>query len=119
MSKLFTDMSPAEKIEHCKRCIADAYEHLQAEHGPVHLADILDVWDYWTPYLLDRLTALEAVLEAACNLYQYCRETDTAQASFDISACESLSEAIRAADAQYPENNTNGITAADATREGK
>ncbi len=63
--RLFSDMSPIQKLEHCRRHIADGYKQLQAEHGPVHLANILDVWDFWCPYLLARVERLEAVFEAA------------------------------------------------------
>lgn len=66
--KLFDDMTPTEKIDHCERCIKGAYEHLQAEHGPVFLASILDVWDYWTPYMVGRLRKLETVASAAQSL---------------------------------------------------
>jgi hypothetical protein len=63
--RLFSDMNPLQKLEHCRRCIAEGYKHLQAEHGPVELADILDVWDFWVPYLLARVERLEAVAETS------------------------------------------------------
>lgn len=76
--KSFADMTPAEKVDHCERCIKSAYEELQNQHGPVELADILDVWDYWTPYLIDRVRKLEAAAKIAAGFYeregQYCQE---------------------------------------------
>lgn len=60
--KLFDDMMPAEKLDHCERCIKEAYKLLRSWHPDVELADILDVWDYWTPYLISRLRELEARL---------------------------------------------------------
>lgn len=56
---LFDDMTPLGKIDHIEACLADALVHLQAECGPVYLANILDVWDYWGPYMIKRLRELE------------------------------------------------------------
>lgn len=60
--KPFANMTPMEKLEHCKRCIGKAREFIR--DTPPY-ADLLDVWDYWTPYLIERLERLEAVAEAA------------------------------------------------------
>lgn len=55
-------MSPEEKIAHLDKCFANALDNLQHEYGPVYLADVLDVWDYWWPYASERLKKLEAVV---------------------------------------------------------
>lgn len=101
--KLFADMSPAEKLEHCKRSIASGYEHLQAEHGPVRLADIHDVWDYWAPYLIQRVERLEAVLGAARESILACLDPVLEKDGYvDCGECVEckLREAIRLCDSQ-------------------
>lgn len=67
---MFSEMTPIEKLNHCERCISEAKTHLDAWHGPVYLADILDVWDYWTPYLIARLRKLESVAVVAKRLHE-------------------------------------------------
>lgn len=103
MSKLFDDMTPLQKHQHCKRCIDEAYRHLQAEHGPVLLADIHDVWDYWAPYLLERVAFLEAVLVAArASLLPCLDPMQVADGFNDCGECVEckLREAIRLCDSQ-------------------
>ncbi len=56
----FKDMSREEKIAHVEWCCNHAVKTLQEVHGPVFLADIMDVWDYWIPWMLSELKAQEA-----------------------------------------------------------
>lgn len=55
--KLFIDMSPREKIDHIEKCLDKALPDVM---DVTCLADILDVWDYWAPYLIKRLRELES-----------------------------------------------------------
>lgn len=60
--KFFDDMTPAEKLAHCKKMFEKALPHVKEV---THLADVLDIWDYWAPWMFQRLEKLEAVAEAA------------------------------------------------------
>ena len=50
-TKLFEDMNRAQKIEHIEKCCTEALNKIRVR--AIVLADILDVWDYWIPWLLD------------------------------------------------------------------
>lgn len=58
----FDEMNPQQKLEHVKKCMAEALVELKAAN--IHLADILDVWDYWVPYLIERLEKAESLVES-------------------------------------------------------
>ena len=57
--KLFKDMTPLQKIQHIERCMDETLPNVVEVTS---LADILDVWDYWVPYLIERCRKLEAEL---------------------------------------------------------
>ena len=52
VSKPFDDMSPSEKLEHIKKCVKEAKEETLKI---TYLADILDVFDFWIPYLINQV----------------------------------------------------------------
>lgn len=67
---LFEDKSPIEKIDHIEKCLAEALPEVMEV---TCLADILDIWDYWVPYMVSRLRTLESIREMALDLWA--RET--------------------------------------------
>ena len=56
ISREFNEMSEKEKVLHIERLMEKSYPQVQEL---TYLADILDVWDYWVPYLITRLRYLE------------------------------------------------------------
>ena len=48
---LFEDMSDQRKLNHIKNCCDEA---LLEVRGITCSADILDVWDYWLPWLFEK-----------------------------------------------------------------
>jgi hypothetical protein len=52
----FEEMTPIQKLDHIEKCMAEAHKDVLEL---TYLADILDVWDYWFPYLLGRLREIE------------------------------------------------------------
>lgn len=60
--KLFADMTPIQKLDYIDKCMTNALPEVK---DVTCLADILDVWDYWVPYLLNRCRKLELVAYAA------------------------------------------------------
>lgn len=60
--KIFVYLTPVEKIDHIEMMMANALPEVKRV---TCLADILDVWDYWAPYMIERMRKLEAVAKAA------------------------------------------------------
>jgi len=60
----FTTWPRAKQFEHVKKQLKHSYEEFKAEN-PCPLADIVDVWDYWAPWLVKEVERLNAVAEAA------------------------------------------------------
>lgn len=56
--KLFDDMTRVEKLNHIEQCLNRAWPAVQEL---TCLADIVDVWDHWAPYLISRLRELESL----------------------------------------------------------
>lgn len=56
---LFDDKTNTEKLAHVEKCLDKAYREFCAEN-PCPLADIVDTWDYWCPWLISRIKELEA-----------------------------------------------------------
>lgn len=54
--KLFDDLSPKEKIDHIEKMMQESFVDVR---GITCMAEIIDVWDYWVPYLIKRLRELE------------------------------------------------------------
>lgn len=52
-SKLFDAMTDVEKLAHVKKYCALAKVEVEAEG--ICLADILDVWDFWLPWLYEKV----------------------------------------------------------------
>lgn len=56
--KLFEDMSNEKKIIHVQKMLIKAKAEYLKECDS-RLADILDIWDYWAPWLIYRVRELE------------------------------------------------------------
>lgn len=54
----FTTWPKAEQFEHVKKMLKHSYEEFRKEN-PCPLADIVDVWDYWAPWLVAEVERLQ------------------------------------------------------------
>lgn len=61
--KLFENMTDQEKLNHTNDCCARALFELK-KRGET-LADILDVWDYWLPWLFNKA---ERCINGVCDV---------------------------------------------------
>lgn len=61
--KLFSDMTPFEKLEHIQRSIGEAEDQVRAKISRLdHADEALNLFDDWLPYMLNRLWKLETVV---------------------------------------------------------
>jgi hypothetical protein len=49
---LFEDMNRSQKIDHIEKCMAEALPEVREV---TYMAEILDVWDYWFPWMIEEL----------------------------------------------------------------
>ena len=49
---LFEEMTRSQKIDHCEKMMAESLPEVKKV---TWLADILDVWDYWVPWMIEEL----------------------------------------------------------------
>lgn len=58
----FTTWSKPKQFEHVKKMLKHSYEEFKLENE-CPLADVVDVWDYWAPWLVSELEKAWAALE--------------------------------------------------------
>lgn len=62
MARLFEDMSFDEKLNHIEECRKYGRDEIQ-KGSPAALADISDAFDYWMPWMLERLGSIKGAAD--------------------------------------------------------